>query len=247
MTESSPHGQPFLTAEWCDLIMLNFPIERELLEPLAPAGTIVDTYRGVAYISMVGFLFRKTKVLGIPMLFHQSFEEVNLRFYVRHFTGTEWRRGVVFIKEIVPAFLVSNSARFFYNENYITCAMRHRIEKREDTRLLEYMWHHGGEWHRVSAEAAGPAKPALDGSLEEFITDHQWGYTRQRDGSTLEYEVLHPKWDVASAKEAELKCDAVALYGSRFSPALAQPSSSAFVISGSAVSVYRGKVVSPAS
>src|SRR5437868_10373297 len=143
--------------------MLNYPIERELLEPLAPAGTIVDTYRGVAYVSLVGFIFQRTKVLGIPVLFHQSFEEVNLRFYVRRFAGDEWRRGVVFIKEIVPAFLVSNTARFFYNENYITCAMRHRTEHQEATRMLEYAWEYGGEWHRMSAQAATPAKPVLSG------------------------------------------------------------------------------------
>jgi uncharacterized protein YqjF (DUF2071 family) len=242
VTDSS-RGQPFLTAEWRDLVMLNYPIERELLEPLAPAGTIVDTYRGVAYVSVVGFLFQRTKVLGIPVLFHQSFEEVNLRFYVRRFAGDEWRRGVVFIKEIVPTFLVSNTARFFYNENYITCAMRHRTENQGETRMLEYAWEYGGEWHRMSAQAVTPAKPALAGSLEEFISDHQWGYTRQRDGSTLEYEVLHPKWDVAPAQSPQLKCDVVGLYGSRFSPALLAQPSSAFVIPGSAVSVYRGNVV----
>src|SRR5438477_13050448 len=108
-----PKRHPFLTAEWRHLAMLNYAIDPELLEPFKPAGTIIDTYQGKAFVSMVGFLFRRTKVLGAPLLWHQQFEEVNLRFYVRQFSGEEWRRGVVFIKEIVPRRVITRAARFF--------------------------------------------------------------------------------------------------------------------------------------
>src|SRR5713101_6925020 len=123
------HPHPFLTAEWRHLAMLNFVVQPEWLQPMVPQGTVVDTYQGQAYLSLVGFLFVSTKVMGIPVFFHQQFEEVNLRFYVRRICGGELRRGVVFIKEIVPALLISRFARFLYNENYITCPMRHRIER----------------------------------------------------------------------------------------------------------------------
>ena len=232
---------PFLTAEWRNLLMLNFAVERETLEPRAPAGTIVDTYRGVAYVSMVGFLFRRTRVLGIPMLFHKSFEEVNLRFYVRRFDGESWRRGVVFIKEIVPSFLISSSARFFYNENYERCEMRHQCDEQPGTRRFEYSWRYQGEWNSLAGAAAEPEREVVAGSIEEFITDHEWGYTRQRDGGTLEYQVVHPRWPVARARECKLTCNAVSLYGSDFASALAKDPASAFAISGSAVTVYRGK------
>ena len=108
-------SKPFLSAQWRHLAMLNFAVDPALLQSLAPRGTALDAYEGQTYVSLVGFLFARTKVMGIPLLFHQQFEEVNLRFYVRRLCGQETRRGVVFIKEIVPAFLISRSARFFYN------------------------------------------------------------------------------------------------------------------------------------
>jgi len=245
--DAPPASSAFLTAEWRHLLMFNFPVERETLEPLAPAGTVVDTYRGVAYVSLVGFLFRKTKVLGIPVLFNQSFEEVNLRFYVRRFDGETWRRGVVFIKEIVPSWLISQSARFFYNENYVTCRMRHHIDEAHDRRTLEYGWEFDGTWHELTATSTEPPQTISPGSLEEFITHHEWGYTRQRDGSTLEYHVTHPHWTVSPACDWRLRCDARTLYGDPFAAALAKPATSAFMLSGSKVAVYPGKVIHPQS
>ena len=235
--------KPFLSAEWRDLAMLNFAVDRELLDPLAPRGTEVDTYDGQAYVSLVGFLFARTKVMGIPLLFHQKFEEVNLRFYVRRMCGEETRRGVVFIKEIVPAFLIGRSARFFYNENYITCPMRHRIDTVAAQTRLEYSWRYNGRWNRIAVISNDNPKAAETGSLEEFITHHEWGYTRQRDGRCLEYRVTHPRWDVATAVESSVQCDGAALYGAKLGAALCKPPSSAFAIAGSAVEVYRGSWV----
>ena len=181
--------------------------------------------------------------MGIPLLFHQEFEEVNLRFYVRRICGQEMRRGVVFIKEIVPAFLISRSARFFYNENYITCPMRHRIDTQGRQTRFEYSWRYNGKWNRIAIISNGNPQPAKAGSLEEFITHHEWGYTRQRDGRCLEYRVSHPRWDVATVTETSLECDGRPLFGTELGAALCKPPSSAFAISGSAVRVYRGSCV----
>ncbi|HEX8362069.1 MAG TPA: DUF2071 domain-containing protein, partial [Longimicrobium sp.] len=90
----------FLAAEWRDLVMLNYEADPAALRPLVPAGTELDAWGGTTYVSMVGFLFLRTRVLGIPIPFHQDFEEVNLRFYVRRRGPEGWRRGVVFVREI---------------------------------------------------------------------------------------------------------------------------------------------------
>src|SRR5262245_54368008 len=121
-------SRSFLTAEWRHLLMLNYAVEQDVLQPFVPPGTVLDTYKGVAYVSLVGFLFLKTKVLGMAVPLHQDFEELNLRFYVRRFAGDDWRRGVVFIKEIVPRPAIAMVARLAYNENYIALPMRHRLE-----------------------------------------------------------------------------------------------------------------------
>ena len=234
------HPKPFLTAQWRHLALFNFEIPREILEPLAPDGTVVDTYKGKAYVSVVGLLFEDTRVKGVPIPFHRNFEEVNLRFYVRHFSGEEWRRGVVFVKEIVASVAIATTARLAYNENYVVMEMGHRIEKlASDGRPSAlYRWRSHERWNHLQAIGDGePYLPAA-GSLEEFLTDHHWGYTRQRDGSCLQYRVEHPLWPVRKAHDYAFDCDVAAIYGEAFVSALSDPPASAFLIEGSGVAVY---------
>src|SRR4051794_25256625 len=95
-------AHPFLTAEWRLLVMLPFPLHPAALTPLVPAGTELDFRDGRTFLSLVGFRFLKTRVRGVPVPGHVDFDEVNLRFYVRCKTADGWRRGVTFVKEIVP-------------------------------------------------------------------------------------------------------------------------------------------------
>src|SRR5581483_11035238 len=118
----------FLTAEWHNLAMLNYEIDPAVLRAFVPNGTELDSWNGKAYVSMVGFMFLKTRVRRFAIPFHQNFEEINLRFYVRRKGPDGWRRGVVFIKEIVPRFAIALIARMFYNENYVALAMRNILE-----------------------------------------------------------------------------------------------------------------------
>ncbi len=244
MAQSTRNERRFLTAEWRHLCVLNFPVEREVLEPLVPKGTMLDTYKGVAYLSVVGFLFLNTRVFGVPIPGHRDFEEINLRFYVRRFAGEEWRRGVVFVKEIVPKPAIAAVARTVYNERYVALPMRHSVAAADGkcATSVEYAWQLDGRWNHVRASRnAGETEPAA-GSLEEFITEHYWGYVRQRDGSTVEYRVEHPRWRVAGAA-AELQCDIDRVYGAAFVTALQAPPKSAFMANGSAVTVFRGSAM----
>ena len=91
----------FLKAEWRKLVMANYTVPEELLLPYLPAKTVLDTWNGQYYVSLVGFMFVNTRMLGVKVPFHVDFEEVNLRFYVKYNDNGTWKRGVVFIKEIV--------------------------------------------------------------------------------------------------------------------------------------------------
>ena len=232
----------FLTAGWHNLAMLNFTIEPRVLEPYVPGGTELDFWQGRTYVSVVGFQFVDTKVLGIPLPFHRAFEEVNLRFYVVRQTAEGPRRGVVFIREIAPKWLVSLMAHWFYNEKYVTMPMRHRVESAGNNAegIVQYEWSRGPRWNGLSVKIHGQALPTQAGSEEEFITEHYWGYTKQRDGSTMEYQVEHPAWRVWPAAEARYDCDVEAIYGKDFVPFLREPSS-VFVADGSPVIVRRGQ------
>ncbi|HEX7980960.1 MAG TPA: DUF2071 domain-containing protein, partial [Gemmatimonadaceae bacterium] len=107
----------FLTAEWRWLVMLNYEVPPEVLAPYVPRGTSLDLWQGHALVSVVGFRFIETRVIGVPIPFHRHFDEVNLRFYVRReLPGGEARRGVVFIRELVPKPMIAWVARALYNE-----------------------------------------------------------------------------------------------------------------------------------
>jgi len=233
----------FLTAEWRHLAMLNYEVEPGLLSAFIPAHTELDHWDGKAFVSLVGFRFLKTKVCGISIPFHRNFDEINLRFYVRRQSGTEIRRGVVFIKEIVPRWTIAALARTLYNERYIALPMSHRIEQDETGLSVEYDWRYNATWNRVSLRTGGEPGLPGEGSLEQFITEHFWGYSAQPDGTTVEYRVAHPSWRVWNRCDAKLEGDVTELYGRELASILAGPPSSAFLAEGSAVTVFRGQKI----
>lgn len=226
----------FLTARWQRLAMINYEIDPAALRPRAPRGTEVDDWNGRCVVSIVGFQFLDTRVLGVAVPFHRNFVEVNLRFYVRRIVDGDVRRGVVFVKELVPRRAIAWVANALYNENYMAVSM-----SSEDTGdLVTYGWRYRGRPQRMSVALAGePYLPSAD-SEEQFITEHYWGYATQRDGSTVEYQVEHPPWRVWRGYRPELDCDVAALYGAEFAPCLLATPSSCFLAEGSGVVVRRG-------
>jgi uncharacterized protein len=234
----------FLTAEWRHLAMLNFEIDPVLVRPLVPAGTELDDWRGRTFVSLVGFLFLDTRILGIGIPRHRDFEEVNLRFYVRRRTSEGWRRAVVFVKELVPRAAIAMAARVFYGESYLAVPMSHRIavtgEGPAAIRQVSYRWRYERQENEIRVTVRGDASEIAAGSQEEFITEHYWGYTRQRRGGTLEYQVEHPRWRAWTAVDARLEGDPARLYGEGFARCLKAPPASAFLADGSEVRVFKG-------
>ena len=221
--------------------MLNYEIDPDTLTPFVPNGTELDFWKGKTYISLVGFYFQKTRLKGVPIPWHQHFEEVNLRFYVRRKTEEGWRTGVVFIKELVPRWAIAFIARAFYNENYEALPMSHRMETLSNgAKYVSYSWKSRQQENFLKVTTCGPAQMPAHGSQQEFITEHYWGYTKQRDGSTVEYRVEHPRWKVWDTSAAEFHCDIADMYGKRFCEFLEQPPASAFLADGSEVKLFHG-------
>ena len=235
-TKTAARESVFLTADWRDLALVNYECAPELLSQYVPAGTEIDLWEGRCYVSVVGLRFLKTKLLGVPIPFHRDFPEVNLRFYVRREVEREVRRGVVFIKEIVPRHAVTWVARGVYNENYVTLPMREEI----GANSYRYEWRNNARWNRLALTTQENwSVPDLD-SEASFVAEHYWGYAAQRDGSTLEYEVEHPRWRMAKVDEVEYECDVAGLYGEKFVEPLSKKPVSAFMAEGSEVVVRRG-------
>jgi uncharacterized protein YqjF (DUF2071 family) len=231
----------FLSAEWRDLVMLNYEVEPSLLNQYVPSGTLLDSFKGRTYVSLVGFRFHHTKLLGwFPVPFHSDFDEVNLRFYVRRKEGSDSRRGVVFIAEIVPRRAIATTARLVYGENYKYLAMRHRIGMEKSNKTAEYQWRFGEQWCKLSAQTVGvPAHPQ-EGSLEQFITEHYWGYSAQRAGGCFEYHVSHVPWQVWATTQAGFEGEVSSLYGYELARVLQRLPDCAFVADGSPVVVFTG-------
>ncbi len=242
MTNPETHKQPsatesvFLTADWRDLALVNYVVEPDLLSPYVPAGTEIDLWEGRCYVSVVGLRFLKTKLLRIPIPLHRDFPELNLRFYVRREVRGQVRRGVVFIKEIVPRPAVTWVARWVYNENYVTLPLRHEIKPGS----FSYEWKFKGVRNTLTVKTQKELTvPHID-SEATFIAEHYWGYAVQKDGSTLEYLVEHPRWRSAKADDVVFECDVAGLYGSEFVEPLSREPASAFLAEGSEVVVRRG-------
>ena len=252
--------RPFLTARWTDLLLLNFAVPADLIASVAPPGTEPDLHNGQAYISIVGFRFQNVRLLGLPIPGHTRFDEINLRYYVKREVQGETRRGVVFIREIVPRRAVAIVANSLYYENYITRPMRSAIAmagtelNTDDT--VEYAWrteaslqnkagqgarapspHH---WNHLAARVASPLALPAPNSLEEFIVEHYWGYSRGRDGRTREYRVAHDPWRLAAADNVQWDCDILATYGPPFGEYLTAPPTSSIIAEGSPIQVFRG-------
>ncbi len=229
----------FLSTEWRDLLMLNYEIDPALLHPFVPRGTELDSFEGKTYVSLVGLRFARTKLFDlISVPFHSDFDEVNLRIYVRRREGSEIRRGVMFIREIVSLPAVTFLARMAYAENYRTLPLRHSINLTNSGGSIEYSWELKHQRFRFHGQTEGSPSLAASGSLEQFISEHYWGYSRRRDGGSLEYHVAHEPWRIWHASSVSFQGDGTALYGSDFGSVLSRPPRSAFIADGSPVLVY---------
>ncbi|PZR76402.1 MAG: hypothetical protein DLM73_02625 [Chthoniobacterales bacterium] len=221
-----------------ELAMLNFAVALKLLEPLVPPGTELDFHEGQTFLSVVGFLFLDTRVIGLPIPFHRDFEEVNLRFYIRRKNLADWRRGVAFIRELVPRQAIAIVARTFYGEPYSAVPMRHSLEHKDGRVFAEYQWRRDERWETLAITATGEPQDSAQGSHEEFITEHYWGYTARRSGLS-EYRVEHPRWRLWRAETTKFEADVATLYGPQFVETLSATPASGFIAEGSHIEVHR--------
>ena len=201
----------FLNAHWKNLLFINYEIDPEILKPFVPKGAELDFYEGKCFVSMVGFLFMNTKVLGIKLPGHVNFEEINLRFYVKHNN----RRGVVFIKEIVPKPLITLVANSIYHEHYQTNKMDFAWTENDNSLRFEYRWKLKDKWQSISAITKKDTVAIEKKSEENFITEHYFGYTKHKN-KTFQYEVIHPSWLKYPIISYKSDMDFEANYGKKF-------------------------------
>ena len=230
-------SKTFLSARWENLIMANFEVNPKLLNPYLPKGVELDYFHNKTYVSLVGFMFKETSLFKIPIPFLGTFEEINLRFYVKRVEGNTIKRGVVFINETVPFKVVAWLANKLYKEHYISIPTKHEIDKTGVTQKIQYDWKINKRWNYIAVHAAKKNEPMLPESIEEFIFEHYYGYTRISDLHSQEYKVNHPRWEVNKVLDYAVLCDFKAMYGDDFSFLNNQQPHSVILAQGSPVTV----------
>ncbi len=227
----------FLKANWENIIMANYEIDPEILTPFLPKGVSLDLYNGKAYISLVGFMFKKTKLFHVPIPFFGTFEEINLRFYVLRKEGAVTKRGVVFINETIPYKIVAWMANLLYNEHYKVVPTRHCITTDLDIKKVQFEWLLNKKWNRIYVEASNELRVMKKHTLEKFIYEHYFGYTKIDENTTEEYRLHHPSWKVSSVLETQIDCDFKAMYGEAFAVLNDTKPEAVFIAEGSSVEI----------
>ncbi len=227
----------FLRAQWQNLVMANYEIDPQYLQPFLPKGVELDYFNGKSYVSLVGFLFKNTSIFGFPIPLMGTFEEVNLRFYVTRKIENEVRRGVVFINETVPNQLVAWVANKLYKEHYIAIPTSHYFNIGLNSKELTYSWKVQSKWNTIKVNAKNEKQKLQEGSMEHFIFEHYYGYTKVDAGETIEYRINHPSWETNTVTNYEIDCDFEAFYGQNFTSLNNKSPHSVILAEGSAISV----------
>ena len=227
----------FLEAKWENLIMANYAVDPTILIPYLPKGVELDSFEGKCYVSLVGFMFNKTKIFNVPIPYLGSFEEINLRFYVVRKDGDTLKRGVVFINETVPYAAVAWMANYLYKEHYTAVKTKHDWELTDTSKKINYSWKKNKKWNTIQVNAQSKSNSMKNGSVEAFIFEHYFGYTRVNENKTLEYGINHPSWKINQVIDHSIDCDFEQMYGSDFAFLNAQQPDNVILAEGSNVSV----------
>ena len=227
----------FLSARWENLIMANYEINPNVLTPYLPHGVELDFYNNKTYVSLVGFMFKQTNLFNIPIPFLGTFEEINLRFYVKRIEGDSVKRGVVFINETVPYKAVAWVANRLYKERYIAIPTKNLIAIADSAKSIRYEWKINNEWNHIAVNATNESEEMLPGSIEEFIFEHYCGFTKINNQISQEYKVNHPRWAVNKVIDYSIHCDFKSMYGNDFNFLKNQQPGSVIIAEGSLVTV----------
>ncbi|MET4080458.1 uncharacterized protein YqjF (DUF2071 family) [Pedobacter sp. UYP30] len=230
----------FLTADWRKLIFAQYEVEEAVLQKYLPKNVELDPWQGKCYVSLVGFLFTDVRLGGFKIPFHHHFEEVNLRFYVKYKDGAIWKRGVVFISEVVPKAAITLIANTIYGEKYSTAKMSYQLRELGDHIDIGFSWKKK-RWNNFSVSASNFAKPMVAGGESEFITEHYWGYTKINDQTTSEYGVQHPRWDEYKVLNYNIDVDFGQNYGPDFKDLTNQTPYSVIFAEGSPIRIMGGR------
>ena len=229
----------FLIANWNYLLLANYAVPKNVLMPFLPKDCELALWENQAFVSIVGFQFNNTKVFKIKWPCFTNFIEINLRFYLQY----KGQRAVCFIKEYVPSYIIAGIARTVYNEPYERKNITTYCEKINEKLRLAYKIHVKDHPFTISTTVDDMPYIPSKNSEEYFFKEHSLGVGRTRNGKTLIYNVYHPEWKVFPIRSSFIEIDWGFFFGSVFAFLENKKPDSIFLAEGSAVTVYKHKVI----
>ena len=233
-----------ISARWRDVAILSWPIGDDCLVPFLPKSLVLDRWDGEAYISLVCLYVEGLRILELPV-WPRRFAEINLRFYVRPADRSDVRKGVVFLKQLVPHRLIALGARCLFREpmSVLPALMSRECDPGESPnsdpqRRLCYGWLNDGCAEGLRVTSGGSAYHANTGSLDEFLTARYWGYNRQSGGRVRTYRITRDAWSLVPVIDYTLDCDARSLCGAPFGDAVSERPASVLWATGSHARVH---------
>lgn len=227
----------FLKADWENIIMVNYEIDPKLLQDYLPSGVEIDLFENKCYISLVGFMFKNTKIFNVPIPKLGTFEEINLRFYVKRKEGSKVKRGVVFINETIPYRLVAWVANKLYHEHYSVVPTKHEEKKDDISNSIKFEWQNDLKWNSIEVSYSNELNQLKTNSLEEFIYEHYYGYTKVSNNTTEEYKLQHPSWLTYKVLNYQIDCDFQKMYGDDLKLLNSTNPTAVFIAKGSKVGI----------
>lgn len=189
---------------WRDLLFIHWAVEPALIRPFIPADLELDLFEGRAFLGLVPFTMTGVRPVSLPPVRGlSSFHETNVRTYV-HSGGKD--PGVWFFSLDAANRVAVLLARMLFHLPYWSARMFLEHESRgaiDGPGCILYAGTRSWQGpssasYLIRAEVTGPVEPARPGTLEHFLAERYWLYTRWRD-RTYQGQVHHTPYPLQKA------------------------------------------------
>lgn len=200
-----------LGQRWTELAYFHWPYDPAEVQRLLPAGVVVDTFDGAAWVGLIPFEMRDVRIGGSPPVpWLGSFIEINVRTYVRDDIG---RRAVWFFSLDVPRLAIVAVARSMFALPYCWAQTEHDVDGDHHRYRMMRRWPRSASaradlrW-RVGAQLEGDDVSELD----HFLTA-RWGLLTTRRGRVLHGGVHHERWPLHHVEGVSIDQDLIEAAG----------------------------------
>jgi uncharacterized protein YqjF (DUF2071 family) len=197
---------PASRQRWEAMTMLHWPYPAQLVGAMLPDGLEIDTWDGMAWVSITPFLmvdFRVGRLPPVPGL--STFPETNVRTYARRPDGCD---GLWFLSLEADSVPTVVSASIVYGVPYRFADMR--VEQGDTVRYRSHRRDDPEVGHDISIRVGQPCECPSD--LDHWLTGRWRAFTTVA-GRLAAVPVQHQPWPLQEAEVVSLEQTLLAAAG----------------------------------